>query len=140
MTLGYNSLPFPGTKIADGLTELLRQGARRLIHEAVEAELEAFLEQHRERHDNAGRQAIVRNGYLSDREVLSGVGPVSVKVPRVRDRTRKTGLAMVYKLAMSAQKGWRRLRGFRQLTHVIEGVKFIDGVDARTIEQGRKAA
>ena len=54
--------------------------------------------------------------------------------------SRKTGLAMVYKLAMSAQKGWRRLRGFRQLTHVIEGVKFIDGVDARTIEQGRKAA
>ena len=70
-------------KNSDGLTELLRQGARRLIHEAVEAELEAFLEQHRERHDKAGRQAIVRNGYLPEREVLSGVGPVSVKVPRV---------------------------------------------------------
>ena len=81
------TVPFPGTKIADGLTELLRQGARRLIHEAVEAELEAFLEQHRERHDKAGRQAIVRNGYLPDREVLSGVGPVLVKVPRVRDRS-----------------------------------------------------
>ena len=81
------TVPFPGTKIADGLTELLRQGARRLIHEAVEAELEAFLEQHRERHDKAGRQAIVRNGYLPEREVLSGVGPVSVKVPRVRDRS-----------------------------------------------------
>ena len=84
-----NSLRIPDIagKIADGLTELLRQGARRLIHEAVEAELEAFLEQHRERHDNAGRQAIVRNGYLPEREVLSGVGPVSVKVPRVRDRS-----------------------------------------------------
>ena len=74
--------------------------------------------------------------------------PIESSFATVRHRTRKTknclsrktGLAMVYKLAMSAQKGWRRLRGFRQLTHVIEGVKFIDGVDARTIEQGRKAA
>ena len=70
--------------------------------------------------------------------------PIESSFATVRHRTRKTknclsrktGLAMVYKLAMSAQKGWRRLRGFRQLTHVIEG----DGVDARTIEQGRKAA
>jgi putative transposase len=81
------TVSFPGTEVVDGLSELLRSGARRLIHEAVEAELEIFLEQHRERHDAAGRQAVVRNGYLPEREVLTGVGPVTVKVPRVRDRS-----------------------------------------------------
>ena len=80
------TVSFPGTEAVDGLTELLKHGAQRLIHEAVEAELEAFLEHHRERRDSAGRRAVVRNGYLPEREVLTGVGPVNVKVPRVRDR------------------------------------------------------
>lgn len=81
------TVPFPGTEAADGLSELLRRGAQRLIHEAVESELEAFLEQHRERRDERGRRAVVRNGYLPEREVLTGVGPVTVKVPRTRDRS-----------------------------------------------------
>jgi hypothetical protein len=50
----------------------------------------------------------------------------------------KTGLALVHQLAMSAQKRWRKLRGFRQLADVVAGVKFIDGVDERKIS--RKAA
>ena len=51
----------------------------------------------------------------------------------------KSGLSMVHQLAMSAQKRWRKLRGFRQLADVIAGVKFIDGVDERKIIS-RKAA
>jgi transposase-like protein len=50
----------------------------------------------------------------------------------------RTGLALVHQLAMSAQKRWRKLRGFRQLADVVAGVKFIDGVDEREIS--RKAA
>jgi putative transposase len=50
----------------------------------------------------------------------------------------KSGLALVHQLAMSAQKGWRRLRGFKQLDDVINGVQFIDGIDER--ELSRKAA
>jgi transposase-like protein len=52
--------------------------------------------------------------------------------------TAKTGLSLMHQLAMSAQKRWRRLRGFRQLADVIAGVNFIDGIDERTIS--RKAA
>jgi hypothetical protein len=53
----------------------------------------------------------------------------------------KSGLALVYKLAMSAQGRWRRLRGFKQLAKVIDGVKFINGVEAvEESELGRKAA
>jgi hypothetical protein len=47
---------------------------------------------------------------------------------------------MVYKLELSAQKGWRKLRGFRRLADVINSVKFIDGIDEETFERPRNAA
>ena len=43
--------------------------------------------------------------------------------------TRRTMLSMIYKMGMSAETSWRRLRGFRQLGKVIEGVKFHDGIE-----------
>jgi len=54
--------------------------------------------------------------------------------------SRTTILTMVYKLGLSAEKGWRKLRGFRRLADVINGVKFIDGVDEETFELQRNAA
>ena len=78
--------PAPGT-VADPLTELLRAGARQLLEQAVEAELAELLAAYAERRDSQGRAAVVRNGYLPEREVLTGVGPVKVKVPKVRSRT-----------------------------------------------------
>ena len=73
--------------IDDPLTELLRQGAKQLIHRAIEAELGEYLAQYTELTDDQGRRAVVRNGYLPEREVVTGIGPVSVKVPKVRSRT-----------------------------------------------------
>ena len=73
--------------IEDPLTELLRTGAKRLIQQAVEAELAELLAQYGGEEDEQGRQAVVRNGYLPEREILTGVGPVGVKVPKVRSRT-----------------------------------------------------
>lgn len=72
--------------VEDPLTELIRRGARTLIEQAIEAELEALLEHVRPLRDETGRRRVVRNGYLPEREVQTGVGPVAVKVPRVRDR------------------------------------------------------
>lgn len=74
-------------QIEDPLTELLRSGAKRLIQQAVEAELGELLSSYDGQTDDQGRAAVVRNGYLPEREVLTGVGPVSVKVPKVRSRT-----------------------------------------------------
>ena len=51
---------------------------------------------------------------------------------------RQIMLSMIYKMGMCAEKSWRRLRGFRQLGKVIEGVKFDDGTEA--IEGSRAAA
>ena len=72
---------------SDALSELLRQGARQIIAQAVEAELSEFLGQYRGLKDERGRQAVVRNGYLPERTITTGVGEVAIQVPKVRDRT-----------------------------------------------------
>ena len=70
----------------DPLTDILRKGARDLLAQAVEAELCDLMAKHAHLKDAAGRQRVVRHGYLPEREVMTGIGPVPVKVPRVRDR------------------------------------------------------
>jgi putative transposase len=68
------------------LTEILRRGARRLPAEALDAEISLFLDQYRDQKDDAGRQRIVRSGFHKKRDIQSGIGPISVKAPRARDR------------------------------------------------------
>ena len=70
----------------DPLTELIRQGARDLIAQAVEAELQQLLAQHQNVMVD-GKQAIVRNGFLPERTLQTGVGDVEVQLPKVRDRS-----------------------------------------------------
>lgn len=72
---------------SDPLHELIRNGARELINEAVQAELAQLLVHYSGLKDEQGRQAVVRNGYLPERTVQTGVGDVAVKVPKVRDRS-----------------------------------------------------
>jgi transposase-like protein len=76
----------PEPFVDDPITMLLRKGARKLLAQALETEIEIFLNQYKELKDNLGRQRIVRNGYRPEREIQSGIGPVPVKAPRVRDR------------------------------------------------------
>jgi len=70
----------------DQLTEVLRNGARALLAQAVEAEVAGFLGKHADLKADDGRARVVRHGYLPEREVMTGIGPVPVKQPRVRDR------------------------------------------------------
>jgi transposase-like protein len=66
---------------------VLRQGAQRLLAQAIEVEVAMLVARYADRRDTQGRQALVRNGYLPEREVQTGIGAVRVKVPRVRDRS-----------------------------------------------------
>ena len=68
------------------LTDLLRSGAQRLIEQAVEAELSVLLEAYASEKTDDGLARLVRHGHLPEREVITGIGAVPVKVPRVRDR------------------------------------------------------
>jgi putative transposase len=73
---------------SDALTELVRNGARQIIAQAVEVELHEFLAQYQSLKVAPERQAVVRNGYLPERTIVTGVGEVEIQVPKVRDRTR----------------------------------------------------
>jgi len=75
----------PGS-FADPLTEVLRNGARALLTQAVEAEVAALLSCHADKLTDDGRQRLVRHGHLPEREIMTGIGPVAVRCPRVRDR------------------------------------------------------
>ena len=75
----------PGT-FTDLLTEILRNGARALLTQAVEAEVADFLGRYADFKTEGGRQRVVRHGHLPEREIMTGIGPVAVRQPRVRDR------------------------------------------------------
>ena len=71
----------------DPLTELLRSGARQLLQEAIEAELQELLATHSDRVLEDGRAGVVRNGHLPARAIQTGIGPVTVQIPKVRAKT-----------------------------------------------------
>src|SRR5438270_757583 len=75
----------PGS-FADPLTEVLRNGARALLAQAIEAEVAEFLAKHVDLKTATGLRRVVRHGHLPEREVMTGIGPVGVRQPRVRDR------------------------------------------------------
>lgn len=72
--------------MTDAVTDLLKAGAQKLIHQAIEAELHSFLDQQSNRLTEDGRAGVVRNGYQPERELQTGIGPVKVQVPKVRAR------------------------------------------------------
>lgn len=83
----HNVVELAGRESArDELTELIRAGASRLIKEALEVELQELLSTLSGRRDEAGRAAVVRNGYHPARDIQTGIGPVTVQVPKVRSR------------------------------------------------------
>ncbi len=73
--------------ITDALTEMLQSGAQELIQQAVQVELEELLQQYTARLTTEGNAAVVRNGYLPERKILTGIGPVTVKIPKVRAKS-----------------------------------------------------
>jgi putative transposase len=81
-------VPFelPSEFSADPLTALIQAGAKELLRTAVLAEVSTFIVEHAHLLDEEGRQRLVRHGFLPEREVMTGIGTVSVQVPRVRDR------------------------------------------------------
>jgi hypothetical protein len=100
---------------ADPLTEVLRNGARSLLAQAIEAEVAEFLAKHVDLTTATGLRRVVRHGHLPEREVMTGIG--------------RTALAMVFKLVDAAQKSWHRLDGHNQLPKLIQGVRFTDGIE-----------
>jgi len=70
----------------DGLTELIRTGARKLIAQALKVEVAELLATYADQQDEQGRAVVVRNGHHPEREIQTGIGSVTVQVPKVRSR------------------------------------------------------
>lgn len=75
------------SEVNDMLTDVLRQGAQQMLAAAVDAEVHAFLSQYEHIRDMHGRKQVVRNGYLPERTIQTGLGSVDIKVLRVRDNS-----------------------------------------------------
>jgi hypothetical protein len=71
----------------DPLQDILKDGARKMLAAAIESEVAEFMNQHRSLQTQGNKAAVVRNGYLPERSIQTGLGVINVKVPKVRDRS-----------------------------------------------------
>ncbi len=134
-----NVIELSGREVgSDPLTELLRAGAQRLIQEAVETELLELLGEHSKRRTEDGKAGVVRNGYLPERKLQTGIGPVTVQIPKVRART---GEPVIFRSALvppyvrktgtlEAALPWLYLKGISS-GEMGEALKVLVGPDAK---------
>jgi transposase-like protein len=80
-----NVVSIPAPRV-DLLTDVLRQGAKRMLASAIQAEVDEWLTDRSHLKDATGRRQVVRNGHLPERSIVTGLGPIEVRQPRVRDR------------------------------------------------------
>ncbi len=80
------SVTFPSMTSKDVLTDLLREGAQRMLAKAVKSEVAEWIENRTHVKDDNGHRQVVRNGYLPERNITTGLGDVPVRQPRVHDR------------------------------------------------------
>jgi transposase-like protein len=83
-----STVALPESASRDVLSDVLRQGAQKMLAEAIEAEVAEWIEAHAAVRDAQGHRQVVRNGHLPTRTIVTGVGPVEVTQPRVHDRRR----------------------------------------------------
>ena len=126
--------------IDDPITQILRQGARKLLAQALEVEIESFLNQYKELRDQSGVQRIVRNGYLPERQIQTGIGPVAVKAPRLRDRHDRASKPITFSSAILPPY-LRKTRSMEQLIPwlYLKGVSTGDFNDALLALVGKNA-
>ena len=85
-----NDEPIGSKNQAEGtknlLEDIIREGARKLLQAAIEHEVSAYIDAFKDLRDEKGRRMVVRHGSLPERSLLTGIGPLKVKQPRVRDK------------------------------------------------------
>ncbi len=129
--------------VTDPLTELLRTGAQDLICRAVEAELAELLAQYSDCRTADGKAGVIRNGYLPERALQTGVGPVTVRIPKVRS---KTGKPVTFRSALvppyvrktkslEAALPWLYLKGI-STGEMGEALKVLVGPQAKGLSAG----
>jgi putative transposase len=119
----------PGV-FTDSLTEVLRSGARALLTQAVEAEVAEFLAKHADLRTATGHQRVVRHGHLPEREIMTGIGPIAVRQPRVRDREAAEGERIRYSPSILPRYA-RRSRSLEVLIPIL----YLKGISTGDFEE-----
>ena len=121
----------PGA-FTDSLTEILHNGARALLTQAVEAEVAEFLAKHADLKTETGQQRVVRHGHLPQREIMTGIGPVAIRQPRVRDREAAEGERIRYSPSIVPPYA-RRSKSLEVLIPVL----YLKGISSGDFEEWR---
>lgn len=125
----------PEETSTDALSEIIRIGAQKIIQEAVEVEIECFIEKYRERRLESGNRRIVRNGYLPTRNVTTGVGEVLVKVPVSRDKNRKSADEVILFDSAIVPKYLRKTKNIEELIPFL----YLKGISAGDMSEAFEA-
>jgi hypothetical protein len=127
-------LPAQPGAFTDSLTEILRSGARALLTQAVEAEVAEFLAKHSDLKTETGQQQVVRHGHLPVREIMTGIGPVAVRQPRVRDREATEGARIRYSPSILPRYARRS-----QSLEVLIPILYLKGISTGLFEEALAA-
>jgi predicted amidohydrolase len=92
------------------IDEIVREGARRMLAEALQAEVDAYIAAHAAERDGNGRRLVVRNGYHQSQEVLTSAGAVEVTVPRVNDKRTDPDTGERKRFSSAILPPWCRVR------------------------------
>jgi len=90
------------------IDEVVRDGARRMLAAALEAEVAAYIDTHADQLDERGRRLVVRNGHAVARQVLTSAGAVEVHAPRVNDKRVNEGTSQRHRYASAILPAWCR--------------------------------
>lgn len=123
----------PGA-FSDLLTDVLRNGAQRLLAHAVESEVSSFIEAHADERLDDGRARIVRHGHLPARDIQTGIGSVRVRQPRVRDRV-ADGSARIHFSPSILPKHARRTKSLDAVLPVL----YLKGISAGSLQDALSA-
>jgi len=71
------------------LEQVTREGARKMLQLALENEVEEFIQKHSNLKDENGKKVVTKNGYMPERDIVTGMGPLTIIQPRIDDRNLK---------------------------------------------------
>jgi transposase-like protein len=71
------------------LEQVARDGARKMLQLALENEVDEFIAKYSNLRDENGKKVVTRNGFMPQRQIVTGMGPLEIKQPRIDDRALK---------------------------------------------------
>jgi putative transposase len=105
---GFSSVLPAGERESSLIDQIVREGARRMLAAALQAEVDAYIERLAGERDENGRRLVVRNGSAETRTVLTSAGAVEVTAPRVNDKRTDPATGQRMRFSSAILPPWAR--------------------------------